>query len=84
MKATVFLVSNTFPHTPCHPVRYYIGHIVMIYRHNLGDCGSSKLYLSVYLSVCPALTAYILFTMGRILMKKINLKLRSDSLKSVQ
>ena len=38
--------------------------IVHVYCHCLGDCGSFKL-----LSVCPAFTAYILFTIGQILMK---------------
>ena len=39
------------------------------YRHSLVDCGSSQLYLSVCLSVCPAFTAYISVTMGWILIK---------------
>ena len=47
------------------------------YFHSLGDCGSSKLYLSVCLfvclsvclSVCPALKVYVSATMSRILMK---------------
>ena len=43
------------------------------FRHSLGDCGSSQLYLSVCLSVCvsvcPAFTAYISVTMGWILIK---------------
>ena len=44
---------------------------IKIYRHSLVDCGSSQLYLSVCvcLSVCPAFTAYISLTMGRILIK---------------
>ena len=37
--------------------------------HSLGDCGSSKLYMSVAVCVCSAFTAYILVTIGRILMK---------------
>ena len=42
-----------------------------VYRNNLGDCGSLKLYLSVcvYISVCPACMDYISVTKGRILMK---------------
>ena len=41
------------------------------YSYSLGDCGSSKLYLSVCLSVCvcPAFTVYNLIATGRTLMK---------------
>ena len=40
-----------------------------IFRHSLVDCGSSQLYLSVCVCVCPAFTAYISDTMGWILIK---------------
>ena len=44
-----------------------------IYRHSLGDCDCSKLYLSSCLSVClsdcPALTAYISMTIIRTLLE---------------
>ena len=42
---------------------------INIYRHSLVDCGSCQLYLSVCLCVCPAFTAYISLTMGRIFIK---------------
>ena len=50
-----------------------LGLLRFFYRHSLVDCGSSQLYLSVCVcvcvSVCPAFTAYISVTMGRILIK---------------
>ena len=39
--------------------------LTFFYRHSLGD----KLYLSVFLCVCPVFMAYISVTMVRILMK---------------
>ena len=51
------------------PVISLVWYIYDIYRNSLGDCGSSKLFLSVCLSVCPAFADYITVTMGQIGMK---------------
>ena len=56
---------------PLRPEQDLESEIRNVYHHSLVDYGSSQLYLSVCvcLSVCPAFTAYISITMGRIFRK---------------
>ena len=57
----------------CGCVCCCISLLMTLYRHSLGDCGSSIVFISVcrslFVWVCPAFTAYISANMDRILMK---------------